>query len=147
MPFWFVHSSGEIAVGLESDGPDEALGERGVEVANGGPDLDNSALLSREMGRSWRTFSLNGTVIRLESKGPVMESQVQTAESAEAIAETYADEECVGTLGEVIDVTREDDLWVVEFRTHTFSKAYIHRIEITSSVGNVISHERNLGSS
>lgn len=71
-----------------------------------------------------------------------MENRIQNADDAESIAEDYADEECVGTTGEVIDVTREDSAWIVEVRTHTFSEAYVHRIEITASVGNVVAHDR-----
>lgn len=58
------------------------------------------------------------------------------------IARAYADEECVGELGEVLDAHKEAGDWVVDFRTHTFSDAYDHRVTITAAVGNVISHER-----
>lgn len=71
-----------------------------------------------------------------------MTDRVQDADTAEAIAENYASQECVGTFGEVIDVTRDDSTWIVEFRTHTFSEEYVHRIEITDTVGNVITHDR-----
>lgn len=71
-----------------------------------------------------------------------MGREVPDADAARDIAEPYAAEECVGTLGEVREVTREDDVWVVEFETHTFSDVFRHRIRITGSVGNVISHER-----
>lgn len=67
---------------------------------------------------------------------------IQTAETAAVIAESYGEAECVGTVGEVVDTTREDGRWIVTFRTHTFSDEYTHRIEITASVGNVVSHER-----
>lgn len=66
---------------------------------------------------------------------------VQDADEAKAIALDYADEECVGEPGDVLDVTREDSDWIVEFRTHTFSDAYEHRVRI-SRVGNLFSHER-----
>lgn len=73
-----------------------------------------------------------------------MGGEVHTAASAEAIAESYAASECVGTVGDVVDVRDEDGVWVVELKTHTISKAYTHRIEITRSVGNVVAHEREL---
>ncbi|MFB6301467.1 MAG: hypothetical protein ABEH78_01195 [Haloferacaceae archaeon] len=63
-------------------------------------------------------------------------------ERAIEIARDYADGECVGELGEVLDAAKENDLWIVEFRTHTFSDSYDHRLKITVSVGNVVSHER-----
>lgn len=71
-----------------------------------------------------------------------MGNRIQNADAAESIAEEYADEECVGTMGEVIDVIRGDAAWIVEFRTHTFSEEYVHRIEITEAVGNVVAHDR-----
>lgn len=72
-----------------------------------------------------------------------MENSVQNADDTETIAENYADEKCVGTMSEVIDVIHEDPTWIVKFRTHTFSEEFVHRIEITESVGNVIAHDRN----
>lgn len=72
-----------------------------------------------------------------------MPDRVEDAGAAETIAETYAGEECVGTLGEVIEVTRKESIWIVEFRTHTLSAEFVHRIEITAPVGNVITHDRN----
>lgn len=71
-----------------------------------------------------------------------MGNEVQNVETAEDVAESYADEECLGTLGEVVDVTRNDDVWIVEFRTHTISDRFTHEIEITDRVGNIISHDR-----
>lgn len=73
-----------------------------------------------------------------------MADEVTNAETAEAIAAKYADEECVGTMGEVTDVKQEDSTWVVEFKTHTFSEAFVHRVEITESVGNIVSHDRKV---
>lgn len=58
------------------------------------------------------------------------------------IATDYADEECVGQPGDILDVHKEDGNWIVEFRTHTYADSYDHRVRITTSVGNVISHER-----
>lgn len=49
----------------------------------------------------------------------------------------------MGPLGEVIEVTREESIWIVEFRMHTLSEEFVHRIEITAPVGNVITHDRN----
>lgn len=72
-----------------------------------------------------------------------MTDRVQDADTAETIAENYAAKECVGTLGEVIDVSCDDSTWIVEFRTHTLSEEYVHRVEITGAVGNVIAHDRN----
>lgn len=66
---------------------------------------------------------------------------VHDTDDAKAIALDYADEECVGEPGEVIDVTHEGGDWIVEFRTHTFSDAYEHRVRI-SRVGNLFKHER-----
>lgn len=59
------------------------------------------------------------------------------------IAKDYADEECVGEFGEILDTGQEDDLWIVEFRTHTFADEYDHRVKITDNMGNVISHDRH----
>jgi hypothetical protein len=71
-----------------------------------------------------------------------MGSKVRTSEAAINIAESYAKEECVGTLGKIVNVVREDGSWIVELRTHTFSEEYTHRIEITEAVGNIIGHDR-----
>lgn len=72
-----------------------------------------------------------------------MADRVQDADTAETIAENYAAQECVGTFGGVIDVTRDDSTWIVEFRTHTFSEEYVHRVEITETVGNIITHDQH----
>lgn len=72
-----------------------------------------------------------------------MGDDVPDAEEATGIAEVYADEECIGQFGDVVEVADRDSRWVVEFRTHTFSDTYTHRITITKSVGNVANHERS----
>lgn len=71
-----------------------------------------------------------------------MSSDVVDADGAARIAREYANEECVGEFGEVLDVHDADGVWVVEFRTHTFSDAYDHRVRV-NGVGNVFSHERS----
>mgnify|MGYP005852717017 CR=1 FL=1 len=63
-------------------------------------------------------------------------------DTAIEIASDYADEECVGQLGEILDAYQEDSTWIVEFRTHTYADSYDHRVKITSTVGNIVSHER-----
>lgn len=70
-----------------------------------------------------------------------MKGEIENTETAEEVAREYADEDCVGELGEILDVRRDDTDWVVEFRTHTFSDSYEHRVLI-SPVGNLYSHER-----
>jgi len=72
-----------------------------------------------------------------------MGDDVPDAEAATEIAEAYADEECVGQLGDVVEVEDRESEWIVEFRTHTFSDAYTHRVTITKAVGNVVDHERS----
>lgn len=73
-----------------------------------------------------------------------MANSITDKETAESIAVEYAEKECIGTIGEVIDVVHEDAAWIVELQTHTFSEEFVHRIEITDSVGNVISHDRHV---
>lgn len=68
--------------------------------------------------------------------------EVRDRETAVELAKDYADEECVGQFGETVDVRREDSSWVVEFKTHTYSDEYVHRLKITST-GNVYAHERS----
>lgn len=58
------------------------------------------------------------------------------------IAQDYADEECLGEFGGVLDAYKEEKGWIVEFRTHTYSDSYDHRVTVTTTVGNIISHER-----
>lgn len=70
-----------------------------------------------------------------------MEGEIDDTDAAIEAAKEYAKEECVGELGEVLDAKREENSWVIEFRTHTFSDEYEHRVRV-SSVGNVFSHER-----
>lgn len=72
-----------------------------------------------------------------------MADDVRERDEAVAIAEEYADRECVGQLGEITDVEERDESWTVEFRTHTFSETYAHSVTVTKSVGNVISHEHS----
>ena len=67
--------------------------------------------------------------------------EIDDADTAITVARDYATDDCIGEFGEVMDVRQENDSWVVEFRTHTFSDRYEHRIRI-APVGNVISHER-----
>lgn len=71
-----------------------------------------------------------------------MSEDVPDADAAIEIAEEYADAECVGQPGDVVEVEERESEWVVEIRTHTYSDAYRHRIRITRSVGNVIGHDR-----
>lgn len=65
-------------------------------------------------------------------------------EEAIEIVKEFAeeDERCAGEFGDIIDIQRDDEVWIVEFHTHTFSDTYTHRIRITTSVGNVISYDR-----
>jgi len=72
-----------------------------------------------------------------------MSEAVPDKETAIELATAYADSDCLGQFGEVIDVEDRDTTWVVEFQTHTFTERYRHRIELTKSVGNVISHDRS----
>jgi hypothetical protein len=73
-----------------------------------------------------------------------MGGTVTDRETAESIATEYAEAECVGTIGDVVTVTREDSRWIVELETHTFSDRFCHRIEITAAVGNVVAHDRSV---
>lgn len=66
---------------------------------------------------------------------------VQTTDDAIEMAREYADGECIGELGEILDVRSAEHDWIVEFRTHTFDDEYDHRVRI-SRVGNVFKHER-----
>ena len=70
-----------------------------------------------------------------------MEGEITDADTAIEIARDYADDECVGEFGEVLDTRQENNNWIVEFRTHTFSNAYKHRVQL-SPIGNVFSHDR-----
>lgn len=74
--------------------------------------------------------------------GPDVSTEIQTADAAIEVATEYADENCVGELGDILDARREENEWIVEFRTHTYSDAYDHRVRLTAAVGNVVSHER-----
>lgn len=70
-----------------------------------------------------------------------MEWEVDERDAAADLVTEYADEKCVGELGEIQSVEQEESCWIVEFRTHTFSDEYDHRIRV-SPVGSVYSHER-----
>jgi UDP-N-acetylglucosamine transferase subunit ALG13 len=63
-------------------------------------------------------------------------------ETATKIATEYADEECIGEFGKILDTFRENNAWIVEFRTHTFDDSYDHQVKISASVGNILSHDR-----
>lgn len=67
--------------------------------------------------------------------------EVENTDSAIQIAKEYAAEECVGQFGEILDASEENNGWAVEFRTHTYSDTYDHRLRL-NRVGNVFSHER-----
>lgn len=71
-----------------------------------------------------------------------MSGNVETHEAAIETTRSYAEEECVGTVGEVIDVEHENPNWVVTFQTHTFAEELEHRVRINRA-GNVFSHERD----
>lgn len=71
-----------------------------------------------------------------------MHGEVHSEELAREVAREYADEECVGELGDVTDVTRDESSWILQFRTHTFSDEYHHEIRL-NDVGNVFVHERD----
>lgn len=71
-----------------------------------------------------------------------MTGPVADDEAARGIAREFASENCVGKLGEVLSVSLEGGIWIVEFRTHTFNNAYVHHIEFTEAVGNVFVHEK-----
>jgi hypothetical protein len=64
-------------------------------------------------------------------------------EAAIELAKGYADSECVGQFGEVTDVEETETEWRIEFRTHTLSGTNTHRVRITESVENVVSHDRS----
>lgn len=70
-----------------------------------------------------------------------MEDEITDTDTAVEIARDYAVDECVGEFGEVLDARRENNNWIVEFRTYTFSATYKHRVQMTP-IGNVFSHDR-----
>ena len=82
-----------------------------------------------------------GHLIGLEGEVSPMKGEITDADTAVEIAKDYADEECVGELGEVLDASRENNNWSVEFRTPTFSDTYKHHVQL-SPIGNVFSHDR-----
>lgn len=69
-----------------------------------------------------------------------MVGDLRDPEAVKDAVREYADDECVGELGEVTDVTRDDSYWTAEFRTHTFSDEYRHEVRL-NQVGNVFAHE------
>jgi hypothetical protein len=69
--------------------------------------------------------------------------EVPDERSARAVAEAYADTECVGQFGAVTDVGKRNGEWEVVFETHTTSEAYTHRVRISERAGTVIGHERS----
>ncbi|SEO90303.1 hypothetical protein SAMN04487948_10748 [Halogranum amylolyticum] len=72
-----------------------------------------------------------------------MSKEVATRDAAIEITEAFADSECVGRFGEITEVAERDTVRLVEFQTHTLSETYTHRIRITTSVGNVVTHDRS----
>lgn len=70
-----------------------------------------------------------------------MAGEIEDADRAIEVVRNYADDECVGEFGEVLDARQENNNWTVEFRTHTFSDRYKHRVQL-SPIGNVFSHDR-----
>ena len=79
--------------------------------------------------------------IVFETEASSMKGEIEDPDTAIEIARDYAADDCVGELGEVLDVRQENKRWIVEFRTHTFADAYEHRVQL-SPIGNVVSHER-----
>lgn len=71
-----------------------------------------------------------------------MSEDVPDQEAAIELAKEYADSECVGQFGDVTEVEERETEWRIEFETHTLSDTHTHRVRITKSVGNVISHDR-----
>lgn len=87
------------------------------------------------------SLSMTVAYIDFEAEAPVMEGEIESSETAIEIAREYAADNCVGEWGEVLDTRQEDKDWIVEFRTHTFSDAYEHHVQL-SPIGNVVSHDR-----
>ncbi|WP_152420654.1 hypothetical protein [Halorubrum tebenquichense] len=71
-----------------------------------------------------------------------MSEDVPDQETASELAKEYADNECVGQLGDITDIEERDAEWQIEFETHTLSDTHTHRIRITKFAGNVISYDR-----
>jgi hypothetical protein len=72
-----------------------------------------------------------------------MGDDVPDRETAIELAKEYAESECVGQIGDSIDVEERDMTWIVKFQMYTYSEKTTHRVKITKSVGNVISHDRS----
>jgi len=70
-----------------------------------------------------------------------MKGEVREEQTAVEVTRDYAAEECVGEWGAVTDVQEDDETWIVEFETHTYSDEYEHRLKINRA-GNVFAHER-----
>jgi hypothetical protein len=62
-----------------------------------------------------------------------MAGEIEDADRAIEVVKNYADDECVGEFGEVLDARQENNNWTVEFRTHTFSDRYKHRVQLSST--------------
>lgn len=73
-----------------------------------------------------------------------MGDEISDKEGAIEIVKGFAEDDrrCVGEFGEIIDVHRDENSWIVEFRTHTLSEEHTHQIRITTAVGNVVSYDR-----
>lgn len=72
-----------------------------------------------------------------------MSEDVSDQEAAIALVKEYAASECVGRFGDVTDVEEREAEWFIKFHTSTSSDTHTHRVRITKSVGNVISHDRS----
>lgn len=72
-----------------------------------------------------------------------MANAAEDAETAIELAREYADEECLGELGDVLDATEDGGLWVVRFLTHALAATYEHQVRVTST-GIVVGHERTV---
>lgn len=56
-----------------------------------------------------------------ETNSSSMAGEIEDADRAIELVRNYAEDECVGEFGEVLDARQENNNWTVEFRTHTFS--------------------------
>jgi hypothetical protein len=78
--------------------------------------------------------------IVFEAEESSMEGDIEDPDRAIEIAKDYAADDCLGELGEVVDASKENSGWIVEFRTHTFADTYEHRV-LLSRIGNVFSYD------
>jgi hypothetical protein len=95
-------------------------------------------------GLSVALFAVSSSSLDIYCRGDQvfsMEGKITDTDTAVEIARDYADDECVGEFGEVLEASRENHDWIVEFRTHTFSDTYKQRVQL-SPIGNVFSHDR-----